>query len=76
MTTKHYTTESRFAESRTKTIGEFYQEIKDLLQDASLAVLIYHRLRMELEIHLFLPQRLETFSLREIAPGSLTSLGY
>jgi sigma-B regulation protein RsbU (phosphoserine phosphatase) len=75
MTTTHYTTESRFAESRTKTIGEFYQEIKDLLQEASLAVLIYHRLRMELEIHLFLPQGLETYSLREIAPEEFDALG-
>jgi phosphoserine phosphatase RsbU/P len=75
MTTKHYTTESRFADSRTKTIGEFYQELKDLLQDSSLAVLIYHRLRMELEVHLFLPQGLETFSLREIAPGEFDELG-
>jgi phosphoserine phosphatase RsbU/P len=75
MTTKHFTTESRFAEARAKTIGEFYQEIKDLLQESSLAVLIYHRLRMELEIHLFLPEGLEAFSLREIAPEEFDDLG-
>jgi phosphoserine phosphatase RsbU/P len=74
MTSKHYSTESRFSESRTQTISEFYGEVKDLLQDTALAVLIYHRLRMELEVHLFLAPGLKTFSLREIAPEEFDEL--
>lgn len=74
MTTKHYSTESRFSESRTETIKEFYQEVKDVLADSSLAVLIYHRLRMELEVHLFQSDSLETYALREIAPAEFDSL--
>jgi phosphoserine phosphatase RsbU/P len=75
MITKQFTTESRFSASRTKTIGEFYQEMKGLIQDSSVAVLIYHRLRMELEVHLFRPEGVQPFSLREIAPGEFDELG-
>ncbi len=74
MDAKQYTTESRFSESRTKTVSEFYDEVKGLLQTNALAVLIYHRLRMELEVRLFMPSELRTFSLREIAPNEFEEL--
>lgn len=37
--------------------------------------MIYHRLRMELEVHLFQTETMQTFSLRDIAPAEFEEFG-
>jgi sigma-B regulation protein RsbU (phosphoserine phosphatase) len=75
MTKKQFETDGRFAQLRSRYLTDFYEDVRSYLHESGMAVLIYHRLRMELEVHLYLTDRMQTFSLRDIAPTEFEEFG-
>ncbi|MCK4858407.1 MAG: SpoIIE family protein phosphatase [candidate division Zixibacteria bacterium] len=53
-----------FSEFRAKSIADFYRETRPLFKNSGVAIIIHHRLRVELEIHLFWDEKEEHYSLR------------
>ncbi len=64
----------RFAERRSQWIVALQNQIGSLLTDAGLAVLIYHRRRLELEIHLLSPKGVSVTSLRDMIPSEFETV--
>jgi sigma-B regulation protein RsbU (phosphoserine phosphatase) len=53
----------KFSEFKSRYIEDFYQETGHLYNESGAALVIYHRLRMELEVHLFWDDRRDHYSL-------------
>lgn len=65
-TAKPANRERAFSQSRLNYIAELHDQLRPFLADASLAVLVYHRKRLELEIHLLEADERKRYSLRDI----------
>ncbi len=61
--------ERAFSRSRLSYIAELQAFLRPQLQDAGMAVLIYHRKRLELEVHLLTSDKHAQLSLRDIIPS-------
>lgn len=72
--TKQSARERRFSRQRLQYIRDFYTELRPELGDSSVAIVIYHRPRLELEVHLMNSLQLTTFSMRDIIPAEFEAL--
>jgi sigma-B regulation protein RsbU (phosphoserine phosphatase) len=62
--------ELSFSEYGSKYIRQFSEEVRPLLDDAGVAVVIYHRARTRMEVHLLWNDQERHFSIREMGDNS------
>ena len=72
--TKQSARQKRFSERRLQYISNLFDELKPNLGDAGLAVVIYHRKRLELEIHLVTTTHASVYSMRDVTPGEYEAM--
>lgn len=72
--TKQSARQKRFSERRLQYISNLFDELKPNLGDAGLAVVIYHRKRLELEIHLVTATHASVYSMRDVTPGEYEAM--
>ncbi|MGB5107008.1 MAG: GAF domain-containing SpoIIE family protein phosphatase [Candidatus Zixiibacteriota bacterium] len=72
--TKQSARQKRFSERRLLYITRLFDELRPNLGDAGLAVVIYHRKRLELEIHLMTATHASVYSMRDVIAGEYEAL--
>ena len=72
--TKQSARQKRFSERRLQYISNLFGELRPNLGDAGLAVVIYHRKRLELEIHLVTATHASVYSMRDVTPGEYEAM--
>ena len=72
--TKQSARERRFSAKQLEYIQELYGELKPVLGDSGLAVVIYHRMRLEVEVHLMTGAQSSMFTMRDIIPAEFEAM--
>ncbi len=72
--TKQTARERRFSAKQLEYIQELYGELKPVLGDSGLAVVIYHRMRLEVEVHLMTGAQSSMFTMRDIIPAEFEAM--
>ncbi len=73
-TKRQFRHERFFSDERDKFVSNLHLQLRESLVDAGLAVLVYHRSRLELEVNLLTSEQMEVYSLRDIDPLEFNSL--
>ncbi len=71
---KQYRQARFFADTRDEFLTELRNNLQGYVDDNGLAVLVYHRSRMELEVNLLCAQGMEVYSLRDVIPSDFEQL--
>ena len=71
---KQTSRERRFSTRQLEYIGDLYNEFRPILGESGLAVVIYHRLRLEVEVHLMTGSQSKMFTMRDIIPDEFAAL--
>ncbi len=72
--TKQSARERRFSARQLEYISGLYDELKPAFGNSGMAVVIYHRLRLEVEVHLMTSSQSTMFTMRDIIPAEIEAL--
>lgn len=72
--TKQSARERRFSAKQLEYIQELYGKLKPSFGDSGLAVVIYHRMRLEVEVHLMTGAQSSMFTMRDIIPAEFEAM--
>ncbi len=72
--TKQSARERRFSARQLEYISGLYGELKPIFGNSGLAVVIYHRMRLEVEVHLMTGAQSTMFTMRDIIPVEFEAL--
>lgn len=74
LTKKLYRHERLFTDARDKFLSDLKENWREVFGNNGLAILVYHRSRLELEVNLLCPSKMEVFSLRDVVPDDYDEL--